>query len=936
MRRTVSIIAALTVMVVSAAATVAQPAEPVDGCSYFSETGHNLCEPFEDYWTGNGGLPVFGFPISEAADEFNADRQDTYLTQYFERERMEHHPALAGSRYEILIGRLGNEVLLLMGRNWMDFSKGDPSAPHYFAETGHAIGEEFWDYWSSHGLDFGEEGVSFAESLALFGYPISEPAIETNSSGHTVLTQWFERARFEYHPDNPAGSQVLLGHLGSELLDLRDGGDIPPPPSTGEVIASGLNSPRGIDIGDDGTVYVTEAGVGGDTCIAALAGEGGPPELCFGESGQVTQISPSGIQTVALGSLTSLDLGDGEAVGPQDVVAGDDLYVMMGLGADPAERAAIGEPAGDLGWLISGPAGGETARIVDVAAYEGTANPDGGDPENGGIDSNPYSIVMASDGDWIASDAGANALLHFGSDGIISTLAVFPERLVDAPAPLGIPAGGQVPMQSVPTGAVEGPDGAIYVGELTGFPFVPGAARVWRVTQDGEASVYASGFTNIIDVAFDGAGNLYVLEMVAGGLLSADPTNPASSAAQIVKVMPDGAQMDIDSNGLVFATGLAIGPDGTGYVSNFGVMPGMGQVVAIEGLGEPQPESPELSVVADELDNPRGLFVDDDGDLFVTQAGTAGDECKDVDVPEGEDPVEICFGATGSVLLVNEDVTFTAVSSIVSMLDIRGDIVGVQDVAVGDDGLIYSIVGLGADPADRQGYPAQAADLGWIVAASTGSNPIPNIDVAFYETVNNPDNGALDSNPYSLVSDGEGGWVVSDAGMNALLHVDELGKITTLAVFGERLVEAPPFLGMPEGSLIPMQAVPTGVVQGPDGAFYVGELTGFPFEVGSARVWRVTAAGEASVYAEGFTNIVDLAFDSQGSLYVLELAANSLLSEDVSSAIIRVSQSGLQTEVISDGLTFATGMAIGPDDTVYVSNFGVMPGMGQIVSFVLE
>jgi hypothetical protein len=54
-------------------------------------------------------------------------------------------------------------------------------------------------------------------SLALFGYPISEARIKVNSSGDRVLTQWFERARFEYHPTNPAASQVLLGRLGAEL-----------------------------------------------------------------------------------------------------------------------------------------------------------------------------------------------------------------------------------------------------------------------------------------------------------------------------------------------------------------------------------------------------------------------------------------------------------------------------------------------------------------------------------------------------------------------------------------------------------------------------------------------------------------------------------------------------------------------------------------------
>jgi hypothetical protein len=81
--------------------------------------------------------------------------------------------------------------------------------------TGQAIAPEFWEYWSGHGLDLGDDGVSFRESLALFGYPISGAQTETNANGDTVLTQWFERARFEYHD-----GQVLLGMLGAETLAI--------------------------------------------------------------------------------------------------------------------------------------------------------------------------------------------------------------------------------------------------------------------------------------------------------------------------------------------------------------------------------------------------------------------------------------------------------------------------------------------------------------------------------------------------------------------------------------------------------------------------------------------------------------------------------------------------------------------------------------------
>ena len=62
--------------------------------------------------------------------------------------------------------------------------------------------------------------MSERESLALFGYPISEPQMETNSSGARVLTQWFERARFEYHAGRPIGSQVMFGRIGDELKQL--------------------------------------------------------------------------------------------------------------------------------------------------------------------------------------------------------------------------------------------------------------------------------------------------------------------------------------------------------------------------------------------------------------------------------------------------------------------------------------------------------------------------------------------------------------------------------------------------------------------------------------------------------------------------------------------------------------------------------------------
>jgi sugar lactone lactonase YvrE len=138
-------------------------------------------------------------------------------------------------------------------------------------------------------------------------------------------------------------------------------------------------------------------------------------------------------------------------------------------------------------------------------------------------------------------------------------------------------------MQAVPTGVVQGPDGAFYVGELTGFPFVPGAAKVWRVMPGEEPTVYAEGFTNIIDLAFDADGNLFVLEITEGGLLNVNPEDPATMAGALYKVAPDGTVSEEEevSSQLVTPGGMAFGPDGELYISNNGLAPGMGQVLEV-------------------------------------------------------------------------------------------------------------------------------------------------------------------------------------------------------------------------------------------------------------------------------------------------------------------------------------------------------------------
>ena len=186
--------------------------------TYYPETGHYLANDFRAFWENNGGLAVFGYPMTAEFDYLSPETGEAHVAQMTERQRFEWHPENVGTPYAVLLGRLGETILQQQGRDWTTFEQADPTAEHYFAETGHAIAPEFYAYWASHGLDLGHAGVSFDESLALFGYPLSEPMLETNADGDTVLTQYFERAVFEHHPDNPESSQVLLRRLGAELM----------------------------------------------------------------------------------------------------------------------------------------------------------------------------------------------------------------------------------------------------------------------------------------------------------------------------------------------------------------------------------------------------------------------------------------------------------------------------------------------------------------------------------------------------------------------------------------------------------------------------------------------------------------------------------------------------------------------------------------------
>lgn len=161
---------------------------------YFNETGHNVTNVFLDFWTRSGGLDLFGYPLGEAFS------RDGVTYQWFQRARFEYR----NNRVEL--GLVGTEVRT--GTTGAPSAPVIPNAPlptdtvrrRQFPETGQTVQGAFLDYWEKRG------------GATRFGYPISGEFKEG-----TKTVQYFEYARFEYVPGNPADSQVLLGLLGTEL-----------------------------------------------------------------------------------------------------------------------------------------------------------------------------------------------------------------------------------------------------------------------------------------------------------------------------------------------------------------------------------------------------------------------------------------------------------------------------------------------------------------------------------------------------------------------------------------------------------------------------------------------------------------------------------------------------------------------------------------------
>lgn len=214
-RRALPLPIASLLLLVLAVVSLPAHAQPAEQPRCFAETGHCISGRIRAFWEAGGGLPVFGLPISPQQEAMieGTPRQ----VQWFERTRLELHPDNAPP-FDVLLGRLGAEQLARQTTPPMpapDFPPG--TTCRSFAETGQQVCGGLLQFWQSYGVEQdGVAGSNAAESLALFGLPLTPAQNEQLADGQTYTVQWFERARLELHPDNAPPFDVLAGRLGAE------------------------------------------------------------------------------------------------------------------------------------------------------------------------------------------------------------------------------------------------------------------------------------------------------------------------------------------------------------------------------------------------------------------------------------------------------------------------------------------------------------------------------------------------------------------------------------------------------------------------------------------------------------------------------------------------------------------------------------------------
>ncbi len=409
----------------------------------------------------------------------------------------------------------------------------------------------------------------------------------------------------------------LLGSSSASALQEASPGASPmggpPLPEGCTVIAEGLVNPRYVAVGDDGAIYVSEAGTGGDETIemAAAGGDAIPVDLdatpvaeegmghatsTRGGTGQVTMIAPDGTQSVVATGLPSYSIGGPEITGPAGITVDANGQILLAIGG-AGPLAPMVEPLPNENSVVSiDPATGEVTLLSNIDAYERANNPD---PYN--VDSNLYGIDVAEDGTIYVNDAGGNTTYSVpagGGEPVVLVVHPGIEIPADQAPPGGNPDRGRAnELDPVPTDVMSAADGTVLVSYLSGGPFPPGAAKVVSVAADGTLTDAVTGLTMAVGLAAGPDGQLYASQ------ISTNFLGEMPEPGNVVRVLEDGTQ-EVVVGGLMLPNGIAFEADGSLLIVTGATSLGepMGQLLRCEGITAAADVTEEVVVV---LNDPR-------------------------------------------------------------------------------------------------------------------------------------------------------------------------------------------------------------------------------------------------------------------------------------------------------------------------------------------
>jgi hypothetical protein len=330
-----------------------------------------------------------------------------------------------------------------------------------------------------------------------------------------------------------------------------------------------------------------------------------------------------------------------------------------------------------------------------------------------------------------------------------------------------------------------------------------------------------------------------------------------------------------------------------------------------------------VKVFATGLINPRGLKFGPDGNLYVAEGGTGGTkstQCTQVIAPVGPYLGSETGGRISRINAAGVRTTVTNSLPSSQTSPALGNLVsGVADVEFVGTTMYAILAGAGCS------HGVTSLPNGIVKVNPNGTwSLIANLSVwQQAHPVAHPeeDDFEPDGTWYSMINVHDDLYAIEP-------NHGEMVKVTTDGDIS-RVID----ISASQGHIVP-------TVVAYHGNFYVSNLSTFPITGGASSIYKITPSGEIKVVATGFNSVLGLVIDEQNRMYVLENTAGPAFPTFPTPGfgrIIRVDPSGSRT-VIATGLNLPTGMTMGPDGKLYVSNWGFGPppiGLGQILQIDL-